>query len=340
MIKNIKVETLGRDIVFPKALDKPENHALIPHYRRQLITIHLKNSSKAIANGLRRTLMDEMDIKAFDVDPADIETDDVNILAHAVIKSIQSIRINQKIPENVRFSLDFHNTSAEPVMISADQLKTTHKLNFVPFNTQFRIITVRDGRYLKIPNIKIKTAQGRIPGQSLHTAVCSIGYKPLDVEMYDRGVGQSSLNTNPKEYELTITTNGTVEPKWLLENACKSIYDRVIALQKEVELYDPKLGNHSSDLLDIYIANDIAHYVMKHETYTIGYLLNEFVYKCHPDISLSNLEIEHPTMIKSTYKICSTNHKKIVIEAFENITKTFKDLEAEFGDKLENKKKK
>lgn len=336
-VVSVKVKLLGdKTIKLPKHLDTEKNRELIPVLRRHNVTIHMKKSSTAIMNAIRRTLMCEMDVKVLEIDKDDIDTDDTNIMWASLQKSIQAIRLNQEVPENTRFKLEFKNESIEPHMIRTKDLKTDHKLDgIIPFNPTFRIITVREGKYLKMKNIRVVVGKAKIYGQGMYTAIYGGGGPiPLDVKLYERGEGESSFVTNPKEFTMTFGTCGNATPKWLLTTACQSIYNRANVLLKELELVNTKKGmTHFSDAMDIYQKGDVTHFKLKEETNTICNLIRYFVYEKHKDIPLINYDIPHPTEDVAIVKMDSQNPKSVMMGALENIIELYKNLETQFDEK-------
>jgi DNA-directed RNA polymerase subunit L len=334
-VVSVKVQLSGdAEIKLPKSLDTEENRALIPVLRHYSVKVHLKKVSTAISNALVRTMMDEIIVKTLECDKDDIKTDDENIMWASVQKSIQSIRLNQDVPKNTRFNLKFINTTAEPQMIRSRDLKTNHKLNMIPFNSTFRIVTVREGKTLEINNIRVEENQGRNYGYGQYSAVSNCGHQPLDVEIYDRGEGTDVFVSNPTEYEINFGTNGNAQPKWILTTACQSIYNRANKLAKELEVVSDKTQlKYTSDIMDINQEDDLTHFMFKGETHTICNLIRYFIYDKHPNIALSNYEITHPTEMNSVYRLISQKPKKIMLEALENIVSMFQSLEKQFDEK-------
>lgn len=334
-VVSVKVELSGdKEIKLPKSLDTEENRALIPVLRRHNVKVHLKKVSTAISNGLVRTLMDEITVKTLECDKDDIITDDENIMWASVQKTIQSIRLNQEVPKNARFSLKFTNTTAEPQMVRSGNLKTNHKLGVVPFNSTFRIMTVREGRTLEINNIRVEENQGRNYSFGQYSVVSNCGHHPLDVDIFSRGEGTDVFVSNPKEYEINFGTNGNAKPKWILMAACQSIYNRANKLAKELEVVSDKSKlKYTSDIMDINQEDDLTHFTFKGETHTICNLIRYFIYEKHPNIALSNYAITHPTEMNSVYRLISQKPKKIMLEALENIVDMFQSLEKQFDEK-------
>lgn len=334
-VVSVKVELSGdKEIKLPKSLDTEENRALIPVLRHYNVSVHLKKVSTAISNGLVRTMMDEIVVKTLEFDKDDIKTDDENIMWASVQKTVQSIRLNQEVPKNARFSLKFVNSSAEPLMVRSGDLKTNHKLTVIPFNSTFRIVTVREGRMLEINNIRVEENQGRNYSYGQYSAVSNCGHKPLDVEIFNRGEGTDVFVSNPREYEINFGTNGNVKPKWVLMSACQSIYNRANKLAKELEVVSDKTQlKYTSDIMDINQEDELTHFTFKGETHTICNLIRYFIYEKHPTIALSNYEITHPTEMNSVYRLISQNPKKIMLEALENIVDMFQSLEKQFDEK-------
>lgn len=345
-ISSVEVKMLGdKEIKLPKHLDTEENRKLIPHMRKYSVKVHIKKASKEIVNGLRRTLMEEIEIKGLEVDKDNIDTDDTNIMWNSIKVAIESIRLDQNVPANIRFHLEYTNNTTYPQMVRASHLKSDHKFESPPFNESFRIMTVRPGHFLRIKNIKVISVQARRRKDNvesdevypwprsygLYTAVTNCGMDCPNIEKYERGVGQSSLTTEPTEYIITLGTNGNVDIKTLLKAACASISARSREIYKE--LVTVTNDNHISNIVDISTYNDEMHFRIKNETYTIAALISYFIFKKHPDISLANYSVPHPTKTEFIYRIVSQDPKKTMLEALDNITQMFQNLESQFEAK-------
>lgn len=329
-VYNVKITELGSKIKLPKSIDNDDTRKLIPKYRLNEVQIHLKNTKTAVSNAIRRTLVDELDIKCLHVDIEDIETDDTNILKHALKKSVESIVISQDVPDNLRYTLEYINDTATSQMVTASSLHTDHKLT-IPFNETFRLITVRAGKQLKIKNIYIKTSQGRVFGDGMHTVVFGGGHKPLDVDEYVRGKGESSFENSPKEYLITFQTPSNIDIKWLLMAVCESIIKRLRIYLKDIESvkWRPDII-HTSDYLDIREADGIAHLKLKGETYTVSNLIRTFIYEKQSDIPLVNFGVPHPSEMDSVININSQNPKNTFMGAEERIIELFEKLSGQF----------
>lgn len=328
MISKFKVTQLGTTNPLPKHLDTPDNRKLIPELRRQHVSFELKKGSTAIINAIRRVMLDEMEGKGLQIEQDDIVTDDENILWPCLQKQIQCIRINQDIPTNSRFTLDVKNKTAVPLMITTGMLTTDTDLKIVPFNKTYRIITLREGKYLKLLNIRVVVGTG-----TLFSNVVACRYKPLDVEMFDRGKGVSSNMCNPKHFSFEFETNGTASPVTLLKSACKYVYERCKLYLSELEHIDRAKQEHTSNMLDISKNADVTVFKFKNDTYTICNLLSSTIYQTHPDIALCNFGVIHPLEKVTNFNIKAKDPIKIMIEAFETIIQTFKDIESQFVEK-------
>lgn len=331
-ISKFKIVNLGIDNPLPKHLDTPENRKLIPELRRQHVSFELKKASTAITNAIRRVMLDEMEGKALQIEQDDIETDDENILWPCLQKQVQCIRIHQDIPTNCRFTLDVKNKTAMPLMLTTGMLTTDSDLKIIPFNKTYRIITLREGKFIKLLNIRVITGTG-----TLFSNVVACRYKPLDIEMFDRGKGVSSNACDPTQFSFEFETNGTANPIVLLRTACKYIYDRCGIYLNELEHIEKSKSDHSSNMLDINKNADITVFKFKNDTHTICNLITTTIYKLHPDIALCNYGVIHPLEKITNLNIKAKDPNKLMIEALEHIIQVYKDLESQFVEPRESK---
>lgn len=149
---------------------------LLPTKTREIISFVIRNTDTPTANGLRRTLIEELPVKILHIDVEDIETDEVFLIRDELIDRIHSIPIDQSVKDDETFSLDIANTDTTKRIghvYSGDIKGLDDKAD-----KRFRIAELHPGKHLQVANIRVLTGYGYMHSNFMLT--CGIGYKPLD----------------------------------------------------------------------------------------------------------------------------------------------------------------
>ena len=112
-VSNIEVETLGfkLDGIYKK--HEAQLRELLPDKLKQKIQFVLKNTNTRVANGLRRTIIEEMPIRVLNVDVENIETDEEYLIREQLCDNISLIPLDQEVSDKMIFELDYVNDNAE-----------------------------------------------------------------------------------------------------------------------------------------------------------------------------------------------------------------------------------
>lgn len=153
------------------------------------VSFDLHNVSTATANSIRRTIIDEVEGYAFEVNLKDYEIDeksDKTAIRHYVISRISSIPlkcvISDDIIQDVRFSINVENYTSEPIMVKASSLKCNKEIKDILFNPVFEIVALNPGTSLEINNIRIIKDIGL--NNTYCKSACNVTMIPLDREVY------------------------------------------------------------------------------------------------------------------------------------------------------------
>lgn len=154
-VKNIKIENFKISInkISPDIIKK------MP-YSTAKVYMEFRNVSVATVNTLRRILMSEVNLFRLQVTQLTYyDNRDLFIITEALEESIRQIplklQIDQKIIDNVVFSIDKYNNTDEPMVIYSGDLEYEGKLDMLLFNPSFRIATLDAGKRLFVEKIQI-----------------------------------------------------------------------------------------------------------------------------------------------------------------------------------------
>jgi DNA-directed RNA polymerase subunit L len=173
-VANVEVRNIEYDITGIYKKHEREIKALLPTKKRQVISFVIRNTNPKIANGIRRTLIEELLIKILDVEIEDIDTDEEYLIRDEFRDRVNLIPIDQSINEDSTFIIDFVNTDAS-VPWTRVYSKDIHG---APCDERFSIAELRPGKHLLVSDIYVREGFGY--ENAKYSPVCGVRYKPLD----------------------------------------------------------------------------------------------------------------------------------------------------------------
>ena len=136
----------------------------------------------SLANGIRRTLIEEMKVKALDADFKDIDTNEPFMKLDEFRDRIRAIPIDQNTPLDKIFKIDVVNSQIEtdrmiihsgdikPVSASASETDAIRK--------KFRLLELHSGKFLRVNNIKVVEGYGYENAAAF--SIGSVRYRIMD----------------------------------------------------------------------------------------------------------------------------------------------------------------
>lgn len=246
-IKKFEIRSLAPTVtdpavkaLLPKTLPSPDH-----------VRVTIAGVNNAIANAIRRVICLELPVLAMICEYTDIETDDPHVIPEMIIKRLRLIPVNQSCPPHMKFSLHAQALNEVLDVKSGSILPASGK---PMFNETFTLLSLQPERKIFIKNITVQTLAGNTPGNGMHALASGVAIEAIDKTPED---GSSSV-VDPSVYCISFTTNGTMEPKKIVEAACKNIIAR--------------LQNVSSLLHTITSSGNEYHLQIPDETDTIGNL--------------------------------------------------------------------
>lgn len=316
-VKNIKINDYSINYNNSKYKNIIENNkSLIPKFSKLGIQFQLLNSNEAFANSIRIVFNDELLVNYLNVSIFDINTDDKYILSDNIVERIASIPLKQEVNNNKTYKLNVVNNTNDIIKVYTNEIKNNDNSPANDFNSNILICTLKPNKYIVINNIKIGQDYG------YNNSIFSIGsfkYKIINTDFKN-----ISLNTDSKDFELELITNGNIELNTLINKIYDNLYFRLKKLQNDINAY--QLENHSSDitkiLTDVFIINaenNIYEIHIINEYNNIGNLITKYVYNLYPEIELINYKLEHPLRHKIVINIKHSQYKKLINDAINNI---------------------
>jgi len=151
---------------FDNLKNKEEIKALLPSKINQKISFVMCNTHTAIANAIRHIVLMELRVRALDIDITDISTNDKEIMLAELKDRISFIPIDQNIPLDTVFSLSASNSDTKQDYLtvrSKSLVQVGGKVLPEPaFSSTFRLLKLKPGRVIEIPNIRVVEGFGYI----------------------------------------------------------------------------------------------------------------------------------------------------------------------------------
>ena len=149
-VTNVEVRDIVYDIAGIYKKHEKEIRDLLPTKKRQVISFILRNTNTKIANGIRRTLLEEMKIKILDVEIEDIDTDEEYLIREEFRDRLNLIPIDQSTSIDSTFTLDFVNTNTD------QPWSRIHSSDInVSCDGKFSIAELRPGKHLLVKDIYV-----------------------------------------------------------------------------------------------------------------------------------------------------------------------------------------
>jgi DNA-directed RNA polymerase subunit L len=321
---SVKVTNINIEDLTPVIEDTSLMHLIPKNLFSKRISFHIENVSNAVANGIRRTVMNELLIKAMWFELDDFHTTDSFILNTMIQTRLALIPIDQKTPLQTIFDLLVINDGTEEIDVFADKIHVRsghlHRKD-LPFNETNPICTLKQGKELKISKIILKEDYGyNFAGHSVaqNAVSLSLDQKPLNQYLPkdhpDRGI--SSSISDPRKWKIQFTTTGAMEPNDIVAAACENIIKRIQNFQNLI----PNILSNG----DTYVL------IVDGESDTIGNLLMKTCVELYPNIKACTynpdsikrsftLKIRCDEDVNSVLLSCS----KYIIDIYSSIKKAF-----------------
>lgn len=303
-----------------KYITADEAKKLLPIKPKKVVSFELDKACSSIANGIRRCLIDEMEVKSLDFDEyKDLKTDDTYILCDIIKKQICLVPIDQDTDyDNMEITLYKENTTDKIIEVTSNDI--TFKVDGSAINkhkiieTNIVLINLRPSKSIKINNIRVISGIARNDAGKFSN-VAGTKYKILDMEP----MTDSSLKSNPTHFYISYATHRNVaNPLSLIKRCCDTLIGRLDKILTEMGNIANNATSHFSPLLTLRSEIDLKILEITNEYWTISNLISQYCYivakgnikfvtsaLMHPEKEISVVKINHPefsTLIQSAIK--------------------------------------
>jgi DNA-directed RNA polymerase subunit L len=269
----------------------------------------ISGCNNAIANGIRRTIACELPVKHLTCDYENIVTDDPFIIPEMIQKRLRMIPLLQSVPAGAKFELHIVNASEADLDVKTGDIKGGKY-----FDNTYTLLTLKPGRKLSIVDISVASNYGYFESYGMCTVAIDAVSVCKDMVPYDMytGKGSHTHTADPKVWEISFGTNGTMSPKDILIAACNNIIER---LKGVMSLLHTIVNNEDEYILRVYGESD-----------TIGNLIMRTAIELYPDAEhvsynvpiverIATIKIKYNDDINSLYRNVIAN----IISTYESI---------------------
>lgn len=245
MLTDIKISTLEYNWNTKFSKHRKDIEKLLPNRREQIIDFNCHGFS-AIANAIRRTVMDELETRAMFA--SSVETNDLTIIRDEIMDRIKFIPLQQFTTDKSETgSLYIHNKSDKIRIVKSEDIQ-----NISGVLPGFRIAMLNPGDYIKIPEIKTKFGKGY--ENSCWTLSSSVYYDTnnyMDVHYINKRGNRPTQRVRVKDLKKYINkSENEIRNSKILIIRDKSFWNKLLNEEKariELAKYDYKLFNEKSD---------------------------------------------------------------------------------------------
>jgi DNA-directed RNA polymerase subunit L len=296
------------------------------------VEVELKNVPTAVANALRRAVLDEMPGHALQVPKGGYrveESTDPFMLPTFVCPRIAMIPLRPQISAetiaNLRLELVAKNESPCTVKIySGDLASMTGEMPAALFNPTFALAELQPGKQLTIKDIQIATGYGR--DDAVFHVTRRAAHRHLDLEQYEEaemheekgaaadlsGYKVSCTVANPRHHLVCATvpavSSDLNEAKIVFADACANIKERLRLIAASVgrnPADQGSSGHRGVQYSQVQLEAGLFEGVLQvpGETATIGELIRRVIYELTPEIAFVNfLVIAHENKMRLTVR--------------------------------------
>jgi DNA-directed RNA polymerase subunit L len=355
VVKNIKIRdvNLVRNTTDNnnKAMQKclkyiPLNEAkkLLPTKSKMVVSFELDKTCTSIANGIRRCLVDEMEVKSLDFNEyEDLKTDDKYILCDIIKKQICLLPIDQDTQitdyDKMEISLEKENTTDKIIAVTSDDItfkvngKSIDKHNII--GTNVILINLRPSKFIRINKIRIVSGITKEDAGKFSN-ISRTEYKTLDIQPMTKtdfeSTGISSMKTNPEHFYISYTTHRNIKkPLTLMVKCCDTLIGRLSNILAEMKNISNNAISYFSKLLTLESEADLKILEITGEYWTIVNLISQYCFI----LTKGNIKFVAPALIHSEkeiglVKIIHKDFSTLIQSAIKEIISDFEIIKKSF----------
>lgn len=307
-VTNIKLEKLKTDpaskelspfikLMTKYGVNNPEK--MLPTGHRDKVSFDLENTNSSFANAIRRTLIEELPVRALDFSSDSLRTDDAFIRYDHLRKNINLLPIDQTFDERVKISLDLTNTYDENIYIYARDITVRQSKNIIDIkklipDSCIIIGKLRPGQSVNISEMNIVEGYSKDAADKF-TLLENVSYDIKGETPYDiySKTGKRSSEVDPVNFTLSFTTPTNVSAKYTINMLADVLRKKFSKAKKMLKTYqESKEDNYFSEYLEVSIDDDKIQYKFPGEYVVLAYCLAYYAYQLDPSIAFCSPAID------------------------------------------------
>lgn len=337
-VKNVKYSETSftsKDTNFLKCMEyakaiNPDISIFAPKHPKETVSFEITEANSAIANCIRRYLIDEIPSYSMNLTEEDIITDDRYILSDFLKKNIELIQFSQNITDDdakdITLSLNVENNTDDTIKVYAKDFvitKQNKKLDISDYvTTTISFIKLRSGKKLEINNITIVKGIGK-HNSGKFSPLANITYKIMDIDPLNETkyskTGESSLNSNPEHFKIEITTHRNRPVKKIMPLCCDLIAETITRIINDLKNIKEETKIYFSDVITLETKGNIKFFHLKGEYWTISNLISRYCFISDKTVPFVCSSVNHPLTEESTVKIRHTSSIELINSALKLI---------------------
>lgn len=138
-----------------------EVNSVMPDNKYVILSFEMNDTNVSYANGIRRTVIEELEVKALTCPIIDISTTETLIVKEELKSKLEYLILYQDIDPNVTFRLNVKNTGNDVKYVYAfDLIPSKGKISDHICSLQSRLCFLTPGKEVKVSNITIESGLG------------------------------------------------------------------------------------------------------------------------------------------------------------------------------------
>lgn len=197
---------------------------LIPDSERHNIKLKIRNSYSEFANAIRIIAKSYIPTKCISLDESSIDTNDSYIINANLKKNIEMLPLYQD-SDIKTLTLDIENKTDSLIPVYSSDIKEYKHIS----SHNIEICQLNPGKYLKITMYTLKGISKDDAGK--YSLLGPVRYKVVNVDLPDsfekKNMNNSSVNTDYKDFDITLCTVGNVSYEYILNSIREILLEKL-----------------------------------------------------------------------------------------------------------------
>lgn len=327
-----------------KDSQKEKFQKLLPKKSKFTVSFELTKTNVDIANGIRRCIIDEMEVLSFDFDEnKNIDTDDVYILSDYIKQQVDMLPINQEFNyENTEITLKCKNNTVEIIDVLSANIEITQNGKPVDManivGPTIVLCRLRPDRYININKMFISRGTALI-NAGKYSLVSNTQYRILDVnpiiETPMGKTGDSSMKSNPTHFYISYSTHRNIDhPLNIMVKCCDNLIARLNKINTDMKNIADSDISYFSNLITLNTDGNLKKIHITGEYWTIINMISRYCYiLTNENIKLISPALIHPEREVGIINIIHPEFSTLIQNSIKKIIDELKTIKMAFQQK-------